>query len=178
MSNRAEIRVRPYGLHCLRKPPSAASIVFAHGILSDGEGAWGSPSWPQLLIDDPELEGYGVYVFTYRTSLGSGTYSIGDAARTLEARFDLEKLWLQDRIIFVGHSMGGIVVRKFILDNQMRLASEAIDIGLFLVASPSLGARAATTLAELSRVFRRHTQAMALRFSQESSVKNTDRSEK
>jgi hypothetical protein len=61
--------------------------------------------------------------------------------------------------------MGGIVVRKFITTNQTRLISEKIDIGLFLVASPSLGARAATILTACSWIFG-HTQALDLRFSQ------------
>jgi pimeloyl-ACP methyl ester carboxylesterase len=153
------------GLHCLRKSSSGKSIIFAHGVLSDGEGAWGRPPWPQLLIDDGDLGEYGVYVFSYRTSLTSGTYSIGDATRTLKAHFDLEELWSQDRIVFVGHSMGGIIIRKFITTNQIRLASERIDVGLFLIASPSLGARAATTITALSWIFG-HTQVLALRFSQ------------
>jgi pimeloyl-ACP methyl ester carboxylesterase len=153
------------GLHCLRRSPSEKSIIFAHGILSDSEGAWGKPPWPGLLMDDEDLKDYSVYVFSYRTSLTSGTYSIGDATRTLKAHFDLEELWSQVRIVFVGHSMGGIVIRKFITTNQIRLASEKIDVGLFLIASPSLGARAATTITTLSWIFG-HTEALALRFSQ------------
>jgi len=165
MSDSLDPQVGLLGLHCLRKPTLGKSIIFAHGILSDGEGAWGKPPWPQLVAEDADLAEYGVYVFSYRTSLASGTYSIGDATRTLKAEMDLGDLWLQERIVFVGHSMGGIVARKFITTNQIRLASEKIDIGLFLVASPSLGARAATTLTAISWIFG-HTQALTLRFSQ------------
>jgi pimeloyl-ACP methyl ester carboxylesterase len=159
MSHNLELRSGPLGLHCLRKSMCGWSVIFAHGILSDGVGAWGRPSWPQLLVDDEDLKNYGIYVFSYRTSMASGTYSIGDATRTLKAYFDLEDLWLPDRMVFVGHSMGGIVVRKFITTNQTRLISERIDVGLFLIASPSLGARAATTLTALSWIFG-HTQAL------------------
>lgn len=165
MSDSLDLRVGSLGLHCLRKPTSGKTIIFAHGILSDGEGAWGKPPWPQLVAEDEDLKEYGVYVFSYRTSLASGTYSIGDATRTLKAELDLQDLWLQERVVFVGHSMGGIVIRKFITTNQIRLAAAKIDVGLFLVASPSLGARAATTLTALSWIFG-HTQALALRFSQ------------
>ena len=50
-------------------------------------------------MDDEDLKDYSVYVFSYRTSLTSGTYSIGDATRTLKAHFDLEELWSQVRIV-------------------------------------------------------------------------------
>jgi hypothetical protein len=165
MTDDADQVVSSLGLHCVRKSPSQRSVVFAHGILSDGEGAWGTPSWPQLLIADKDLNDYSIYVFSYRTSLTSGTYSIGDATRALKAHFDLEELWSQRRIVFVGHSMGGIAVRKFITVNQIELIGKEIEVGLFLIASPSLGARAATTLTAISWALG-HTQALALRFSQ------------
>ncbi|MEH2511709.1 pimeloyl-ACP methyl ester carboxylesterase [Nitrobacteraceae bacterium AZCC 1564] len=132
MTETLDLTLGSLGLHCLRKVSSGKCIIFAHGILSDGESAWGKPPWPQLLVDDGDLKEHGVYVFSYRTSLKSGSFSIGDATRTLKAHFDLENLWSQDQIVFVGHSMGGIIIRKFITTNQTRLAFEKIGIGLFL----------------------------------------------
>jgi alpha/beta hydrolase family protein len=154
-----------FGLHCLRHPASDTCVVFVHGILSSGETAWGSPSWPELLKAEPQLEHIGIFVFTYRTSFASRTYSIADAADALREHFSIDGLWNVPNIVFACHSMGGIVVRRFLVANQAKLSDLRPTIGLFLVASPSLGSRDGNILSALSFALQ-HTQAAALRFSQ------------
>ena len=45
-----------------------------------------------------------------------------------------------DRLVFVCHSMGGIVVRKYIIERAaFELIRPGREINLFLVASPLLG---------------------------------------
>jgi hypothetical protein len=61
--------------------------------------------------------------------------------------------------------MGGIAVRKFIVSTQAKLIENNTQIGLFLLASPSLGSRDANALHIFARLVR-NTQAEALRFSQ------------
>jgi hypothetical protein len=63
--------LKSFGLHCIRECDADTVIVFVHGILSNGEEAWGSPSWPDLLAAEPELNGAGIFVFTYLTGLWS-----------------------------------------------------------------------------------------------------------
>jgi len=62
--------------------------------------------------------------------------------------------------------MGGIVVRKFIVERSLDLLENRTEIGLFLVASPSLGSSYANLLSPLARIFG-HTQAEALRFAED-----------
>jgi hypothetical protein len=157
--------LQEFGLHCVQQPRSDMSIVFVHGILSGGQAAWGQPSWPELLANEPEFQDAGVFVFSYQTSLSSGTYSIGDVVDALREHFKLEGLWEQRRLVFVCHSMGGIVVRRFIVVNQVRFIERSYPVGLFLVASPSLGSRDAN-LTGLLALLRQHAQALAMRFSQ------------
>ncbi|VTZ62316.1 alpha/beta hydrolase family protein [Sinorhizobium medicae] len=154
-----------FGLHNLRHHTSGTCVVFVHGILSDGHTAWGEPSWPEILRAEPSLEHIGIFIFTYRTSLNSRTYGIADVADALREHFGIDELWSVPNIVFVCHSMGGIVVRRFLVANQARLSDLRPTIGLFLVASPSLGSRDANMLSILSYVLR-HTQAATLRFSQ------------
>ncbi|MGH8547032.1 MAG: hypothetical protein ACRERU_00190 [Methylococcales bacterium] len=61
--------------------------------------------------------------------------------------------------------MGRIVVRKFLVERVSDLLDRKIEVGLFLIASPSLGASYANWLAPLAK-FIGHTQADALRFTQ------------
>ncbi|TBA72899.1 alpha/beta fold hydrolase [Rhizobium ruizarguesonis] len=152
-------------LHCIREAAGEIMIVFVHGILSSGEGAWGNPSWPDLVARDPELSDAAVYVFTYRTSVGSHTYSISDAANELREHLRIVGVASKRKLVFVCHSMGGLVVRRLLVANRDELAVYDLMIGLFLVASPSLGANDASMLSLLSYALQ-HTQLAALRFSQ------------
>jgi hypothetical protein len=69
-------------------------------------------------------------------------------------------------IIFVCHSMGGIIARRFLVKEQSDLIKRGLDkIGFFLVASPSLGSKYANMLGLISSAIG-HTQASALKFSQ------------
>ena len=157
--------LRGFGLHQIRKSRSDTSVLFVHGILSEGEAAWGQPSWPDLITKEPQLRDLGISVFSYQTSLSSRTYSIGDVVDALREHFNLDGLWDQRRLVFVCHSMGGIVARRFVVVNQTKLIEHKCAVGFFLVASPSLGSTDANLIQLLALVLQ-HTQARALRFSQ------------
>jgi tetratricopeptide (TPR) repeat protein len=151
----------------LRKPSSETSVIFVHGILSSGETAWRNSStgssWPRLLVDDTAADGYGVYVFTYQTDIFSGSYSLGDVVDAIKEHLRLDRVLESRRLIFVCHSMGGLAVRKYLVDRFADLTERGIAVGLYLVASPSLGSRYADWLEPLARLMG-HAQADALRF--------------
>lgn len=69
------------------------------------------------------------------------------------------------RVIFVCHSMGGIAVRKFLVERAADLIDRKTEIGLFLISSPSLGSSYGTWLRPLAQ-FLGHAQGDALRFAQ------------
>src|SRR5205085_2721605 len=66
-------------------------------------------------------------------------------------------------LIFVCHSMGGIVVRKFLTERAADLIEGKKEIGLFLIASPSLGSSYADWLSPISK-FLGNDQAKVLGF--------------
>ena len=151
----------------IRRPQGAAALaVFVHGILSSGEKCWRHDNgiyWPELLKDEPELGSLGIYVFTYQTGTFSGSYRLGDIVDALKEHMRLDGVLESNQIIFVCHSLGGIVVRKYIVERQAELIGAGKEIDLFLVASPSLGATYADWLSPLAQLFG-HAQADALRF--------------
>ena len=155
----------------IRKPQGEASAIFVHGILSSGETSWRNENgsyWPELLKNEPELAPLGIYVFTYQTGIFSGSYRIGDIVDALKEHMRLDGVLKCNRLIFVCHSMGGIVVRKFIVERAAELIGAGKEIDLYLVASPSLGATYADWLSPIAQLFG-HAQADALRF-----VRNND----
>jgi hypothetical protein len=153
----------------LRRPADGVAVVFVHGVLSSGTASWTNANgayWPSLLETDPNAKGIGVYVFTYRTDLFSGSYRLGDAVDALKERMRLDGLFACHTVVFVAHSMGGLVVRKLLVERARDFAERNITVGLFLVASPSLGSFYANILEPLARLLG-HTQGHALRFSQD-----------
>ena len=111
--------------HWLRPASNGVVLIFVHGLLSSSETAWSvgsQTSWPQLVVHDSELASVGVYTFTYSSHILSGTYRIGDAVDALKEQLGLGGLYASKTLIFVCHSMGGILVRQFIVDRQLDLS--------------------------------------------------------
>jgi hypothetical protein len=152
----------------VRKSRNGTSVVFVHGILSSNTGAWRNGSgqlWPRMLCDNEKIDDVGIYMFEYRADIFAGTYSLDDVVASLREYLRLDEVWshAQKNLIFVGHSQGGIVARRFIIAQQTDLIERGASIGLFLVASPSGGSFYAN-FARLAPLH--HVQVDALRFSQ------------
>ncbi len=150
----------------LREPSNGTAIVFVHGILAKEATCWRHKNgsyWPQLLKDETELHSSGILVFSYPTDMFSGSFCLGDIVNTLQDQLRHNKAAECKKLIFVCHSMGGIVVRKLLVDQQIELFRNRQEIGLFLVASPSLGSSYADWLSPLAKTLG-HEQANTLRF--------------
>ena len=84
--------------------------------------------------------------------------------------FRLDSIWLEKQLIFVCHSMGGILARRFLVSEQAEIIHSNKRIGLFLVASPSLGSTYANFVEAIAPIY--NVQLDALRFSQENTWLN------
>ena len=100
-----------------------------------------------------------------RPAFSAGRIAFGNVVEALKETLALDGVLAANRIIFVAHSMGGIVVRRYIVQRASELMEFGTEIWLFLVASPSLGSSYANWLAPIAR-FMGHQQAAALTFSQ------------
>lgn len=151
----------------LRHAKGSSTVVFVHGILSSGESCWRNANgayWPDLIAAERSLNAFGIYIYSYSTNFFSGTYSLSDVVDDLKERMRLDGLFASTELIFVCHSMGGIVVRKLLVERVADFVKSKITCGLYLVASPSLGTAYATWLTPLA-AFLGHKQARALAFS-------------
>lgn len=156
------------GLIKLRAGPRATdpALIFVHGILSSAEDCWRNGnrvSWPAIVMRDPDFPPCGVSTFSYASTVADSRFSITDAADSLWDQLQGANMLGSGRLpIFVCHSMGGIVVRKLLVKRQVELKRLGMGlVGLFLLASPTMGSRWATWLLPVS-FFMRHVQAMAL----------------
>lgn len=133
------------------------AIVFVHGIFGSGEGTWlgAAESFPSLLAKDPEFApSSDVFVFEYFSPYFGSAASITALADQLRGSLEDNRVFENHRaVVFVGHSMGGLVVRKLLLARRDLL--EKIPF-LYFYATPTNGA-------ELSDVARRISSNAQLR---------------
>lgn len=138
----------------LQEPQNGCAIVFIHGLFSSSETAWRSEktNWPNLVQEEAALSGYGVYLFDYEAKISAGNYSLSDASTALNEYFGLDGLRRMRQTIFVAHSMGGIVARHFIVSRRELFIETQMTLGLFLIASPSLGSDYANLLVNVGLI--------------------------
>jgi pimeloyl-ACP methyl ester carboxylesterase len=133
-------------------------LIFVHGVLSSPRGAWllegktdstASVFFPDLVADDPRFGQPAIFMAGYETDLSTGNYDIEQAVKSVREALvlpDLNGHHVLDRhnIVFVTHSMGGVVVRDLLTRYTDDFKGK--NIGLVMYASPSHGSQFATDL--------------------------------
>lgn len=138
-------------------------IVFVHGVLSDSRGCWQCTSstpavyWPDLLTRDNKFDGYSIYLGGFYTAIDAGPYEVADCAQELFAALNREQdgrraVLQRKAIMFVCHSLGGVVVR-YMLESRSNAFAEK-DIGILLIASPSYGSDIASRLKLIAEFYK------------------------
>lgn len=100
-------------------PCPRAAVIFIHGITGSKQ-TWGNPAgnlyWPTMLANDVSLlNDVDIYQIDYDSTLFDGPAAV--ATETDIEKF-LDKLILEKKyakIIFVAHSLGGILARTYLL---------------------------------------------------------------
>lgn len=122
-------------------------VIFVHGLGGSAKKSWGK--FPELLKGDQDLDiEYGLFEYPTeiaRIPLLQKKYSsIQDLAKALKT-FITQRCDRFDEVILVGHSMGGLVIRKYLLDEQISGDKTKVKKVLFY-AVPQLG----SVLADIS----------------------------
>lgn len=135
---------------------SPTAFVFVHGLGSESIASWldenSDSYWPDLIRTDPRYENPSIFLAGYPTAItGTDPYSIRHAANsvfdalntpTVDGKASI--LSSKKNIIFVCHSMGGVVVRHMLSRTWNTDVFKDRVLGLVLVASPSLGSKVAS----------------------------------
>jgi len=122
-------------------------IIFVHGLVGDADGTWRfdskHPSWPELAAKDSDFAADDVYVVGYATSYSTHTFNIEETAEhVLRQLYDQELITKYERIYFVTHSMGGVIVKRMlnILNDRSGIANLHRVRAVLLISTPSQGA--------------------------------------
>ncbi|KAH8891099.1 hypothetical protein GQ53DRAFT_823737 [Thozetella sp. PMI_491] len=160
-------RNEPLGLHVVYEPPQprTVDIIFVHGLGGTSRLSWSwnrdlAFFWPQEWLPlEPGFEDARIMTFGYNAHFMSqtkDTFNISDFAKDLllQLKFgndsSVNSLNLgQVPIIFVVHSMGGLVVKKaYILGSQDHQFSHILDTvcSIVFLATPHRGSNLAEIL--------------------------------
>lgn len=117
-------------------------IVFVHGVLGDARQTWTAKNgayWPDLLMEDNTFKNFNIYVYDYPSPLFAVSLSISEVAENLRLLLEHDKVFdRHDEVIFLCHSMGGLIVRAFLLKYQ-RFAQKVKMI--YFLSTPTAGSQ-------------------------------------
>ncbi len=122
----------------------ADTVVFVHGILGHYVTTWGD--FPRLLSEDPDLPDLDVLLWGYPTGWIKPHNDLeAEGAHLLTALHTLIRP--ESGIVLVGHSMGGLIILKGLVDRMLLGHAQVPPCGtiswITLFASPLSGAWAA-----------------------------------
>jgi pimeloyl-ACP methyl ester carboxylesterase len=129
-----------------RKTPAGADsvIVFVHGIRGNGITSWTNKNvyWPELLTHDHTFDSSDIFVYSYPTGLWA-TLAIDELADNMRSVLDVNGVSKYSKIIFLSHSMGGVLTRAYLL-NYRDIADKTAFAYFF--ATPTTASEAASVL--------------------------------
>jgi predicted alpha/beta hydrolase family esterase len=153
-NNKLDTRFKNLGAY--RRPGSTAAIFFVHGFTGTAEETWGK--FPVLLTGDVDLAGHDFFFWGYHTRLDVSWNPIRLIWAILKKPF-----WQDDpdiptiakslrtlldntaqgyvKLILVAHSMGGLAVQQFVLNELREQRRAHLDrlTEILLYATPSNG---------------------------------------
>jgi len=115
--------------------------IFVHGVMGNMYATWIEPksrtNFFQLIANDDELQDYDVFTFGYRTGYWRGAPIDNAAVQLRAALTHLPQSY--ENIVFIAHSMGGLICMKYIIDELQRLPTPPPIAGLLLYGTPTTG---------------------------------------
>jgi hypothetical protein len=125
-------------------------VVFVHGIFGDADGTWRYSSnvyWPKLLLTDDSFRDSDVYVAAYSTPYLGNTMNLDEVVTNLNNRLVNDEVFSKHReVVFVCHSLGGLVVQRLLLTFRGYAAQVPF---IYFFSTPETGAQ----IAKLASVF-------------------------
>jgi pimeloyl-ACP methyl ester carboxylesterase len=125
-----------------QETPAKVAIVFVHGLFGDTLSTWTNANGKRFFDfvgDDVVAKGHvDIFAFGFPSHMfAAGSFDIQAAAKALHANLVHHGILSYSKVVFVGHSMGGLVIMRELLMSRSALPSVPV---IALVASPQEGA--------------------------------------
>jgi pimeloyl-ACP methyl ester carboxylesterase len=133
-----------------RVPHASRVVVFVHGVLGSKD-TWTAKNgayWPEMLKSDPTFRSVDVFDYEYDSPLLASGLSIDELADDLRRVAMHHEIFTKHKdVVFLCHSMGGLVVRAFLL--KYREFAPQVSM-IYFFATPTTG----SSLAQVAAVTR------------------------
>lgn len=124
-------------------------IVFVHGVFGDPSLTWtnrSGVSWPDLIKNDEKFRDVTVATYRYDSPFLQRTSGIEEIAVRLLRQLEDEAVFgKNNEIYFIAHSMGGLVVKRVLIDLNRPTQIEKLRKvkAVLYISTPAQGAEAA-----------------------------------
>lgn len=151
MTNAPETSVRS---HYIRRTNADDVIVFMHGIFGNAESTWTNNAnqayWPRLLTQDQAFDGADIYVHAFSSPFLGSASAIDELVEQTNTILAADEVFTNHkRVIFLCHSMGGLITRG-LLRRYRPLAAQVPLI--YFYATPTNGADITRLVEALGRL--------------------------
>ncbi|WP_250482210.1 alpha/beta hydrolase [Caballeronia sp. GACF5] len=130
----------------------ATTVVFVHGVLGNATDSWTNNStrayWPNLMAEDCSFNRANIFVYEYPTNSVQGGLTVDEVAVNMHERLKALRVLDSASIIFLSHSMGGLVTRAFLLKYREVIPTVAF---LYFYGTPTEGSPMAVLSSLASR---------------------------
>jgi predicted alpha/beta hydrolase family esterase len=114
-------------------------VVFVPGLYGDAVSTWTNDKthayWPELISRDPAFKDSDVYAYAHSSPQKQ---TIDEMVENLSNRLTSDEVFqAHKRVVFICHSLGGVIVRAYLLRHRNQAAQVPL---LFLLSVPSTGA--------------------------------------
>jgi pimeloyl-ACP methyl ester carboxylesterase len=143
-----DLRKRSGG-YC-RGPKKEKVIVFVNGIFGDAIDTWLNKTsyWPGMLALDPDFSDADIYVHSFDSPKIATAENIDELAGRMDDYFTKDGIFQKHKqVIFLCHSMGGLVTRAFLL--KKRPSPNTVPM-IYFFSTPTTGANIAGIASHLS----------------------------
>jgi pimeloyl-ACP methyl ester carboxylesterase len=126
----------------LSTPSGNTVIVFVHGVFGDADTTWkaaNGASWPELMRGDEAFAGVDLYTVSLPSPMILWSLSINELADRLPIFLDAVVGSHKD-VVFLAHSMGGLVVRQYLMNRRDAAAKTRM---IYFFATPTQGSQMA-----------------------------------
>ncbi len=118
-------------------------MVFVHGIFGDINQTWtndNGATFFDLLASAPSMQGkLDIFAFGFTSTMwGGGSLDIREAANKLESYLTNKGVWGYDSVVFVAHSMGGLITLREVINQREHRAKIPL---VMLFATPTEGSQ-------------------------------------